>query len=122
MLIGYFANDIAENGSRLYVWNVSGHTLAYSAQKLSSECATGVIKPEVLSFKLAHLHEANHECVAHKQGSCGRCDLPEGDFETIVKSIKEKLFSLPEEIEVYPGHGGKTTIAHEKKFNDIINY
>ncbi len=56
------------------------------------------------------------------QGSCGRCDLPEGDFETIVKSIKEKLFSLPEEIEVYPGHGGKTTIAHEKKFNDIINY
>ena len=56
------------------------------------------------------------------QGSCGRCDLPEGDFETIVKSIKEKLFTLPEEIEVYPGHGGKTTIAHEKKFNDIINY
>ena len=56
------------------------------------------------------------------QGSCGRCDLPEGDFETIVKSIKEKLFTLPEEIEVYPGHGPKTTVGHEKKFNDIINY
>ena len=55
-------------------------------------------------------------------GSCGRCDLPEGDFDVIVKSIKEKLFTLSEEIEVYPGHGPKTTIAHEKKFNDIINY
>ncbi len=56
------------------------------------------------------------------QGSCGRCDLPEGDFSVIVKSIKEKLFALPDEIEVYPGHGGKTTIGYEKKFNDIINY
>ena len=56
------------------------------------------------------------------QGSCGRCDLPEGDFGTIVKSIKEKLFTLPEEIEVFPGHGPKTTIDHEKKFNDIVNY
>lgn len=56
------------------------------------------------------------------QGSCGRCDLPEGDFGTIVKSIKEKLFTLPEKIEVFPGHGPKTTIAHEKKFNDIVNY
>lgn len=56
------------------------------------------------------------------QGSCGRCDLPEGDFGTIVKSIKDRLFTLPEEIEVFPGHGPETTIAHEKKFNDIINY
>lgn len=55
-------------------------------------------------------------------GSCGRCDLPEGDFDTIVKSIKEKVFTLPENVEVYPGHGPKTTIAHEKKFNEIINY
>lgn len=56
------------------------------------------------------------------QGSCGRCDLPEGDFGVIIDSIKEKLFTLPEDIEVYPGHGPKTTIGHEKKFNDIINY
>ena len=56
------------------------------------------------------------------QGSCGRCDLPEGDFEQIVKSIKEKLFVLDGNIEVYPGHGPKTTITHEKSFNEIINY
>ena len=43
-------------------------------------------------------------------------------FGVIIDSIKEKLFTLPEDIEVYPGHGPKTTIGHEKKFNDIINY
>lgn len=55
------------------------------------------------------------------QGSVGRCDLPEGDFNEIVKSIKEKLFTLPDNTEVYTGHGGKTNIGFEKKYNEIIN-
>lgn len=55
------------------------------------------------------------------QGSVGRCDLPEGDMDEIIKSIKEKLFILPDEIEVYTGHGGKTTIGFEKKYNEIMN-
>lgn len=56
------------------------------------------------------------------QGSVGRCDLPEGDLSAISKSIKEKLFTLPDDTAVFPGHGGKTTIGYEKKFNEIINY
>ena len=55
------------------------------------------------------------------QGSVGRCDLPEGDLDEIIKSIKEKLFTLPDEIEVFTGHGGKTTIGFEKKYNEIMN-
>lgn len=55
------------------------------------------------------------------QGSCGRCDLPEGDFNQIVKSIKEKLFVLPDNTEVLSGHGAKSTIAYEKKYNEILN-
>lgn len=55
------------------------------------------------------------------QGSVGRCDLPEGDLSAISKSIKEKLFTLTEDTEVFPGHGGRTTIGYEKKFNEIIN-
>ena len=55
------------------------------------------------------------------QGSVGRCDLPEGDLDEIIKSIKEKLFTLADEIEVYTGHGGKTTIGFEKKYNEILN-
>ncbi|MGN0030618.1 MAG: MBL fold metallo-hydrolase [Candidatus Gastranaerophilaceae bacterium] len=56
------------------------------------------------------------------QGSVGRCDLPEGNLNSIASSIKEKLFTLPEDTEVFPGHGDKTTIGYEKRFNEIVNY
>lgn len=49
--------------------------------------------------------------------SIGRCDLFGGDFKEIEVSIKDKLFKLDDNITVYPGHGDKTTIGFEKKFN-----
>lgn len=49
--------------------------------------------------------------------SIGRCDLFGGDIKEIEHSIKEKLFKLDDNITVYPGHGDKTTIGYEKKFN-----
>ena len=49
--------------------------------------------------------------------SVGRTDFPTGDGATLVKSIRERLFSLPEDVVVYPGHGGKTTIGNEKRYN-----
>ena len=49
--------------------------------------------------------------------SVGRTDFPTGSMATLVRSIKEKLFVLPEETKVYPGHGESTTIGHEKKYN-----
>ena len=51
------------------------------------------------------------------QESVGRTDFPTGSMGTLIRSIKEKLFVLPEEISVYPGHGDSTTIGHEKKYN-----
>lgn len=55
------------------------------------------------------------------QGSVGRCDLTGGSWDAIKTSIKDKLFKLPESTVVYPGHGPKTTIDFEKKYNEIIN-
>lgn len=46
----------------------------------------------------------------------GRTDIPGGDHEALVSSIREKLFVLPDEVKVYPGHGPETTIGHEKRF------
>lgn len=52
--------------------------------------------------------------------SIGRTDLPGGNHETLLKSIREKLFVLPEEVVVYSGHGEPTTIGHEKRHNPFL--
>jgi hydroxyacylglutathione hydrolase len=49
--------------------------------------------------------------------SIGRTDLPGGSHEQLLSSIRTKLFSLPDEVSAYPGHGPRTTIAHEKRHN-----
>lgn len=52
--------------------------------------------------------------------SIGRTDLYKGDFAVLEQSIREKLYLLPEETIVYPGHGPETTIGHEKVNNPFV--
>jgi hydroxyacylglutathione hydrolase len=52
--------------------------------------------------------------------SIGRTDLYKGDFDLLSRSIREKLYSLPDDTVVYPGHGPSTTIAYEKKHNGFV--
>jgi hydroxyacylglutathione hydrolase len=51
------------------------------------------------------------------QGSIGRTDFPGGDFDTLLASIRTKLFALEDQTIVYTGHGPETTIGTEKRFN-----
>lgn len=51
------------------------------------------------------------------QRSIGRTDLPGGDYNTLIKSIHQKMFTLGDDMVVYPGHGPETTIGEEKKYN-----
>jgi hydroxyacylglutathione hydrolase len=55
------------------------------------------------------------------QESIGRTDLPGGDYDTLIHSIRTKLLVLPDATIVYSGHGEPTTIGHEKKFNPFLN-
>jgi hydroxyacylglutathione hydrolase len=54
------------------------------------------------------------------RGSIGRTDLPGGNHAQLLKSIQEKLFTLPDDCTVYPGHGPETTIAFEKATNPFF--
>lgn len=77
-------------------------------------------------------HSPGHVCFYNKMGkfiiggdvlfngSVGRTDLPGGDFETLEQSIKTKLFTLPPDVIVYPGHGSSTTIGDEMKTNPFV--
>ncbi len=51
--------------------------------------------------------------------SVGRSDFPTGSTSELVNSIREKLFCLPEDTKVYPGHGEMTTIGHEIEYNQF---
>ncbi|NLK27849.1 MAG: MBL fold metallo-hydrolase [Clostridiales bacterium] len=53
--------------------------------------------------------------------SIGRSDLPTGDGAVLVASIRNKLMTLEDDIQVYPGHGETTTIGHEKEYNPYLN-
>jgi len=54
--------------------------------------------------------------------SIGRTDLPTGDYDVLMDTIKNKLFTLPNGVKVFPGHGPTTTIGYEKMNNPFINF
>ncbi len=73
-----------------------------------------------------HIALINHQqkiCIGGDvlfQGSIGRTDLPGGDHETLIDSIKNKLFKLDDDFVVYPGHGPTTTLGIEKISNPFV--
>jgi glyoxylase-like metal-dependent hydrolase (beta-lactamase superfamily II) len=54
-------------------------------------------------------------------GSVGRTDLPGGDFATLERSIREQVFSLPDDTRLLSGHGPETTVGREKKTNPFVS-
>ena len=54
------------------------------------------------------------------QGSVGRTDFYGGDMDTLMDSISAKLYTLPDDTRVYPGHMGETIIGFEKRYNPFV--
>lgn len=54
------------------------------------------------------------------KGGVGRTDFPRGDHQTLMTSIREQLFSLPDDYSFIPGHGPMSTIGYEKKHNPFV--
>ncbi|MDR2084700.1 MAG: MBL fold metallo-hydrolase [Bacteroidales bacterium] len=55
------------------------------------------------------------------RSSIGRTDFPTGDYELLTNNIKSRIFTLPEETTIYPGHNAPTTVKFEKRFNPFFN-
>ncbi len=84
---------------------------------------------ESLSIRFAPGHSAGHVVFYHASDafcivgdvifkeSIGRTDLPGGDYDTLIQSIRSEIFTLPAETTLYPGHGDPTTVSHEMKYN-----
>ncbi len=94
-------DKISFGNSELEILFVPGHTPGHIV--FVSHAAKAVISGDVL-FK----------------GSIGRTDLPGGNHTQLVESIKAKLYQLPDDYTVYPGHGDTTTIGFERQNNPFV--
>jgi glyoxylase-like metal-dependent hydrolase (beta-lactamase superfamily II) len=54
------------------------------------------------------------------RGSIGRTDLPGGDFQRLMRSIREEVLTLPNETALYSGHGPETTVGFERVANPFL--
>lgn len=90
------------------------------------------VKVGELTFKVLHTpgHTPGGIClVGHGKafcgdtlfaGSVGRTDVPGGSWSQLIASIREKVMSLPDETEVFPGHGPSTTVGEERSSNPFL--
>jgi glyoxylase-like metal-dependent hydrolase (beta-lactamase superfamily II) len=79
-----------------------------------------VFVPGHASGHIALINKEEKICIGGDvlfQQSIGRTDLPGGDYDTLISSIKNKLFVLADDVTVYCGHGPSTTIGYEKRNN-----
>ena len=90
-------------GFRLEVMHIPGHTPGHVAYVWHDHQPTVVFGGDVLFA-----------------GGIGRTDFPGGDHQTLVAGIRQKLFSLPDDTIVLPGHGPKTTVAVEQRTNPWV--
>lgn len=92
--------------------------LSFGTSKLDIIFVPGHSPGHVVFYSEQDKFVINGDCLFY--GSIGRTDLPGGDHELLLKSIKTKLFTLPDDTLVYCGHGPETNIGFEKMNNPFL--
>lgn len=138
------------SGAKVYACEKEAHLLSDPNDNLSASYhRPTTVKPDVWVREGDVIREAGMdfrviETPGHTEGSCcyylqdtgaapillagdtlfeesvGRTDMPTGSMSALVRSVKDKLFVLPEDTLVFPGHGPTTDIGHEKQYNCLV--
>jgi glyoxylase-like metal-dependent hydrolase (beta-lactamase superfamily II) len=90
-------------GFPIDVFEIPGHSSGHVVFRLDGERPTLVFGGDVLF-----------------RGSIGRTDFPDGDFNALAAGIRNRLYTLPDDTIVFPGHGEETTVGHEKRHNPFV--
>jgi len=99
-------------------WLVDGDTVTFGAQTLEVLHCPGHTPGHVVFF-----HRAERVAFVGDvlfQGSIGRTDFPRGDYDTLVRSIREKLWPLGDDVVFVPGHGPTSTFGAERASNSFV--
>lgn len=95
-----------------------GEKVSFGSSQLEIKFVPGHAPGHIVFVAKDEKFVINGDCLFH--GSIGRTDLPGGDHQTLLDSIKRELFALPNDFVVYCGHGPETTIGHEKQHNPFL--
>ena len=95
-----------------------GQVLEFFGEKLEVRHVPGHSPGNVLFYNAAHSAAFVGDVIF--AGSIGRHDLPGGDFKTLERSIKEQVYTLPDETVLYTGHGPETMVGREKVSNPFV--
>ncbi len=136
-----FDVDVFLNTDDLFLWeNFGSQATMFGLNQVGfsftpkSLAETGMFKVGAFEFECLYTpgHSPDHTSFYFKDenmviagdalfnGSIGRTDLYKGDFDMLAMSIREKLYALPEQTKVYPGHGPATTVGYEKANNPFV--
>lgn len=142
VMADYSSVPVYLHHSDLYLWNEFSAQAAMFGLSASGFDFTPLDLPEQSQFQTGSFlfdviftpgHSPDHVSLYFKEEqvliagdvlfreSIGRTDLYKGSFDLLASSIRNKLYRLPGQTVVYPGHGPATTIAHEKRYNPFVS-
>ena len=134
------APTIALNPQDLPLYSVQGGSALFGMRIEAAPAPSALLEPgQILnlgshSFEVRHCpgHTPGHVvfyCAAEHvvfcgdvifEGSIGRTDLPGGDYETLIQSIRSQILTLPDETRLLSGHGPETTVGQERRWNPFL--
>jgi glyoxylase-like metal-dependent hydrolase (beta-lactamase superfamily II) len=115
---GFMGQRLGLQGMKVDAWIAGGDRLAALGREFEVRHVPGHCPGNVLFYQAAARVAIVGDALFN--GGVGRWDLPGGDYELLARSIREQIYTLPDETVVLPGHGDRTTVGVEKETNPYV--